>query len=136
MDQEKLTQDQKKELFTLIAPRSELIDPLFGKSDFNFGGEWKRRKKEEKSFYARSKFRMELFELFVEFFCQDGPILLKSMMEDIEKSIIVRVLSKAQGNQRKAAKVLGIKYTTLNEKVKRYNIRFQKSPVAYRSRLI
>jgi DNA-binding protein Fis len=50
-------------------------------------------------------------------------------MDNVEKSIIVNVLSKVQGNQKEAAKVLGIKYTTLNEKLKRYRIRFQKSPI-------
>jgi DNA-binding NtrC family response regulator len=68
----------------------------------------------------------DFYDLFVEFFCEDRPIMLKEKMEDLEKKIILNVLEKTQGNQREAARLLGIKYTTLNEKIKKYGIRFQK----------
>lgn len=151
MDQEKLIHEQKKELFAIVTPESELVPPAFRKSELNFSGEWKKRRKtvpkkmarfsapsfgEKKSFFKNDKFKIELFELFIEFFCQEQPILLKDLMDNVEKSIIVNVLSKVQGNQKEAAKVLGIKYTTLNEKLKRYRIRFQKSPIDYTPRLI
>jgi transcriptional regulator of acetoin/glycerol metabolism len=71
------------------------------------------------------------YDLFVEFFCEGRPIMLKEKMEDLEKKIILNVLEKAQGNQRDAARILGIKYTTLNEKIKKYGIRFQKRLVIY-----
>jgi DNA-binding protein Fis len=34
-----------------------------------------------------------------------------------------------RGNQKQAAMAMGIKYTTLNEKLKKYGIRFEKTPV-------
>jgi len=71
------------------------------------------------------------YDLFVEYFCEARPIMLKVKMEDLEKKIILNVLEKAQGNQRDAARILGIKYTTLNEKIKKYGIRFQKRLVIY-----
>jgi DNA-binding NtrC family response regulator len=39
-----------------------------------------------------------------------------------ERSLICAALSKTAGNQARAAKVLGIKVTTLNAKIKRYQI--------------
>jgi DNA-binding protein Fis len=36
------------------------------------------------------------------------------------------MLAQSKGNQRKAAKILGIRHTTLNEKLKRYNMGFRK----------
>lgn len=74
------------------------------------------------------KLKKEFFGFFVELFCQQ-PIRLKEFIEDLEKCIILNALSKVGGSQKKAAKALGIKYTTLNEKIKRYRIQFQKSPV-------
>lgn len=56
-------------------------------------------------------------------------IPLKEMMDSVERSVILRTLHKVNGNQKKAAKILGVKYTTLNEKIKRYNILFPKKPV-------
>jgi len=74
------------------------------------------------------KLKKELFSLFIEFFCQQ-PLCLRELIEDLEKGLILNTLSKVGGNQKEAARALGIKYTTLNEKIKRYNIQFQKSPV-------
>jgi DNA-binding protein Fis len=77
----------------------------------------------------------EVIQLFAEFFCHREPLLLKALIDEIEKCVIVRVLSQVNGNQKEAAKILGIKYTTLNEKVKRYKIRFPKRTVALPLRL-
>jgi len=78
---------------------------------------------------GEERFKQEVFDLFVEFFCKQKPMVLKRFIDNIERSIIVKVLMRARGNQKVAAKVLGIKYTTLNEKIKKYGIRFQKQPV-------
>lgn len=83
--------------------------------------------REEAGPKADGGFRKELFDLFIEFFCREKPVGLKGLVDTLEKSIIVKVLNTVEGNQREAAKILGLKYTTLNEKVKRYGIRFQKS---------
>jgi DNA-binding NtrC family response regulator len=65
----------------------------------------------------------EIFDLFVDFFGKQRPVDLKGLIERLERRIIVNVLSKVQGNQKEAARALGLKYTTLNEKVKKYGIR-------------
>jgi DNA-binding NtrC family response regulator len=80
--------------------------------------EWKER-----------TFRKEVFELFVEYFCFRQKIPFKELIGHVEKSILIRTLSQFNGSQKSAAKFLGIKYTTLNEKLKRYNIRFDKKAV-------
>jgi len=49
-------------------------------------------------------------------------IYLKDAVTDFEKSLIVNSLIAAKGVQKKAAKLLNLKPTTLNEKIKRYNI--------------
>lgn len=59
----------------------------------------------------------------------ENQMQLKKLIQEVEKGIIIRFLDRTGGNQRHAARLLGLKYTTLNEKVKRYQIRFQKKPV-------
>jgi DNA-binding NtrC family response regulator len=79
--------------------------------------EWKER-----------TFRKEVFELFIEYFCIRQKVPFKELIGSVEKTILLRTLSKCNGHQRSAAKFLGMKYTTLNEKLKRYNIQFDKKP--------
>jgi DNA-binding protein Fis len=79
--------------------------------------EWKER-----------TFRKEVFELFIEYFCIRQRVPFKELIDSIEKSILIRALLQCRGNQKNAAKFLGIKYTTLNEKLKRYDVRFDKKP--------
>jgi DNA-binding NtrC family response regulator len=83
-----------------------------------FLNEWKER-----------TFRKEVFELFVEYFCVRQKMPFKELIGSVEKSLILRALSQCNGNQRSAAEFLGMKYTTLNEKLKRYNIQFSKTPI-------
>ncbi len=79
--------------------------------------EWKER-----------TFRKEVFELFIEYFCVRQRVPFKELIGNVEKTILLRVLSQCNGHQRSAAKFLGMKYTTLNEKLKKYNIQFDKKP--------
>lgn len=79
--------------------------------------EWKER-----------TFRKEVFELFIEYFCIRQRVPFKELIGSVEKTILLRALSQCNGNQKSAAKFLGMKYTTLNEKLKRYNIQFDKKP--------
>lgn len=78
-------------------------------------------------------FRDEVFEVFAEFFCREQPVGLKSLMESLEKRIVIKVLHDVKGNQKDAAKLLGIKCTTLNEKLKKHKIRVHKQAVIFRS---
>jgi DNA-binding NtrC family response regulator len=68
----------------------------------------------------------ELLGLLIDTLCREKPINLKSTMETIEKGVILRALGASGGNQREAAQILGVKYTTLNQKVKKYRIRLQR----------
>ncbi|MGD2245782.1 MAG: helix-turn-helix domain-containing protein [Candidatus Aminicenantes bacterium] len=79
--------------------------------------EWKER-----------AFKKEILSLFIDYYCVKRQVSLKEIMQDIEKTLLVRILVQFNGNQKKAAKFLKTRSTTLNEKVKRYNIRFQKKP--------
>ena len=84
---------------------------------------------EEGPLKERGPLKREDVDFFVEFFCREKPVFLKDLMDQIEKCVIYRVLCLTRGNQRQAAMALGIKYTTLNEKLKKYGIRFLKTPV-------
>jgi DNA-binding NtrC family response regulator len=59
--------------------------------------------------------------------CHDVPIPLKDFMGELEKEVILLVLHKVGGNQRGAANILGMKHTTLHQKLKRYQIRVRKT---------
>jgi DNA-binding NtrC family response regulator len=50
---------------------------------------------------------------------------LKEFMDDLERRLIIRMLFRANGNRKEAAQLLGIKYTTLHEKLKKHNIHFK-----------
>ena len=49
-------------------------------------------------------------------------ILLEEAMEEFEKKFIKRVLERANGNQCRAAKVLGIHRNTLSRKIADYKL--------------
>lgn len=85
--------------------------------------------RDEERLQKRGSVKKEDVDFFVEFFCREKPVFLKGLMDQIERSVIYKILCMTRGNQKQAALALGIKYTTLNEKLKRYGIRFQKTPV-------
>jgi DNA-binding protein Fis len=70
-----------------------------------------------------------LFDHLLEEFLHRGEMPFKEFMTYVELSLLVLMLKKSKGNQRKAAEILGIGITTLNEKMKRHNICFRKIPV-------
>jgi len=63
---------------------------------------------------------IEDFENF--FFCEKEGELYKFLLHIIEKPVIESVLRKTEGNQLKAAKILGINRNTLHTKIKKLNI--------------
>lgn len=67
-------------------------------------------------------FVREILKLFFDYFCVSHNMSLKDLMEYMEKIIIIRALCRFEGNQREAARYLRINYTTLNEKIKRYQL--------------
>jgi len=77
----------------------------------------------------RKSDKKDLLDFFIEYVCMNDRINLKEFIEQLERTILLKTLAKFNGNQKAAAKFLGIKYTTLNEKVKKYRIHFRKEPV-------
>ena len=55
--------------------------------------------------------------------CVNGNVPLKNFMGEFEKEMISRALRLSGGSQRIASFILGIKPTTLNEKIKKYKIK-------------
>lgn len=99
-------------------------DQVIGQKNFGF----------RKSYIAdrfrsvEKRFRKEVLSFFVDYFCLKNDVGLKEFLENFERNIIIRALSRFNGNQRHTAKYLGLKHTTLHHKVKRYNIHFRKQP--------
>lgn len=56
---------------------------------------------------------------------KDGEVY-KSVVEEVEKPLIESALERADGNQLKAAKILGINRNTLRTKIKKLNINAKK----------
>lgn len=52
-----------------------------------------------------------------------NPVPLREAVQTFEMDLISAALVRTRGNQAQAARLLGIKHTTLNAKLKRYHIR-------------
>jgi len=52
-----------------------------------------------------------------------NPVHLREAVQTFEMDLISAALVRTRGNQAQAARLLGVKHTTLNAKVKRYHIR-------------
>ena len=70
--------------------------------------------------------QINMFGSLFEEFCASRMTSLKEFLANIERSLILATLDKTNGDQRKAAEILGLKYTTLHEKIKRYHIYLRK----------
>lgn len=57
--------------------------------------------------------------------------LYKFMLEIVERPLIEMTLEKTDGNQKKAAKLLGINRNTLHSKIKKLNIDISKFKFCY-----
>jgi DNA-binding NtrC family response regulator len=64
---------------------------------------------------------------FLEHFCVKNGVPFRELMDQLERSFLKRILSEMNGNQKVTSEVLGIKHSTLNEKIKRYGIQFKKN---------
>lgn len=141
MRPEKLAHEQKKEImefFSLDAvsdqEKNKESDMLFFSGEIQERRDVNRRMEELFPEYFEERnglnrengLKKKFCWLFMEYFFMSSGIPLKVFMGGVEKNIILRILSKVNGNQREAARILGVKHTTLNEKLKKYNIRFRK----------
>ena len=52
-----------------------------------------------------------------------SPRGLKELVEEYERALILKALADSGGHQRRAARALGVLPTTLNEKMRRLNLR-------------
>jgi DNA-binding NtrC family response regulator len=80
-------------------------------------------KVEEKEFYEI------FFDFFIDYFYMQENIDLKDFMNSMERSILINMLDKFNGNQKDTASYLGINHTTLNQKVRKHKISFFKRPI-------
>ena len=64
----------------------------------------------------------ELLKYYVREYCLQRHICLKKMIDMMEREIIYLVLEEAHGNQRKAARLLGVKPNTLHYKIQRMGL--------------
>ena len=64
-------------------------------------------------------------ELGNELFSEKKGVLYKSVLEAIEKPLIEQTLERTEGNQLKAARILGINRNTMRSKIKKLNINTQ-----------
>jgi len=76
------------------------------------------------------KFKKAVVHFFVEYFYMNENIQLKEFMESLERAILIKILSKFNGNQRNTAEFLGLNHTTLNQKIKKHSIRFRKTAIS------
>ncbi|MDH4273321.1 MAG: hypothetical protein OEW18_15210 [Candidatus Aminicenantes bacterium] len=70
--------------------------------------------------------RRKNLQPILEAFWKQNPRQFKPFIENIERNMIVYALASVFGNQKEAARILGLKTTTLNAKIKRYGIVFEK----------
>ena len=70
----------------------------------------------------------EVVKFFIENLYLNNGQSLKHFLEYIEEFIINRALIACNGEQRKTARLLGLKYTTLHQKLKKYKINIKKIP--------
>jgi transcriptional regulator with GAF, ATPase, and Fis domain len=64
----------------------------------------------------------DLFEVYLRRDFLSGATTLKQALDGLERDIIVNVLEMTRGNQNNAAKILGIKPTTLHYKLRRLGV--------------
>lgn len=81
--------------------------------------------------HPRKRVKKNALDSFIEHAFMKNGIDLKEFLEELERKLIIKTLAKFNGNQKDSARFLGIKYTTLNEKIRRYNIHFRKEPVIH-----
>lgn len=71
-----------------------------------------------------------LLNVFMEYFFIKQRRPLRENLNILEKAILIKVLSSVNGKQKDAANFLDLNYSTMCEKIKKYNIKFFKNPIA------
>ena len=73
-------------------------------------------------------FEEAIRRFFLEFQIAPQNANLKDYLGRLERAIILRTLEEFNGHKKAAARFLRMKYTTLNEKIKKYHINIVKIP--------
>ncbi|MDD5595233.1 MAG: helix-turn-helix domain-containing protein [Candidatus Omnitrophica bacterium] len=71
---------------------------------------------------GRESLKDSLIELEDSLFHQKQGVLYKSVLEVVEKPLFEHILKRTEGNQLKAAKILGINRNTMRSKIKKLGI--------------
>ncbi|MBS3819995.1 hypothetical protein KGY73_10915 [bacterium] len=64
----------------------------------------------------------EISKLCIELFCTDEDTSLREVLTNLEIAILIRSLRRFNGNKRLTSEYLGLKPTTLCEKLKKHQI--------------
>jgi len=110
--------------FNFSPERVQEREEIFKRFEDSFPGD----SLERKELFRENLLKDKLFWFFIEYFFLNSNTPLKELIDGLEKSIILRTLHEVNWNQKEAANILKMKYSTLNEKIKRYDIRFRKNP--------
>jgi DNA-binding protein Fis len=71
---------------------------------------------------SEDTFKNKINELESFLYNQKRGVIYKAVIETIEKPLIERALERSEGNQLKAARILGINRNTIRSKIKKYGI--------------
>lgn len=74
-----------------------------------------------------------VFQLFINCCCADNELCLSKIMHQIERALIMNALFRFNGSIAEAAGALGVKYTTLHEKIKRHQIQIKHKYIPHSS---
>ena len=110
----------------MFRPRalSEENDPAMGGDAASPSGQEETLGREKPAQEIKEDVQREILIQYARSICRYGIGLdMKSLITGLEQILICGALEATLGNQRKAARLLGLKYTTLNEKLRRFSIR-------------
>ena len=114
-----IAQDEKKIKDTLLKILQQegysVSDASDGKSDVI-------KIADESSVQGLDYFKEKVIKLSQTLYKEKKGVLYKSILEAVEKPLIEDVLERTEGNQLKAAKILGINRNTIRTKIKRLSI--------------
>ena len=115
-----IAQDEKKIKDTLLKIlQQEGYSVSEGKSDVI-------KITDESSIQNLDYFKEKVIKLSQTLYKEKKGVLYKSILEAVEKPLIEDVLERTEGNQLKAAKILGINRNTIRAKIKKLGINVSK----------
>lgn len=83
--------------------------------------------KEQRDAISSLAFSLDNLYGCIELINEGKPAPLMRIMRELERDIISQAMTQARANIRKAAVILGIKYTTLYAKIKKHDLHFSKA---------